>query len=314
LDKSTERRFGSKAPSDYVGIGTTSPAGLSTWLTVRDVTGTTFPQFYIIGMADGDASMKYAITDGTKSYSHGIFNDPSGSDDNFKICNTATLTGSGYLDQNTMIEIHDENAKAGIIDFNHQSRARVFQMPNPATFEINPAFSQLIPFSTWIMVNFDATDYDEHSEWQLAPNSSTPSSFFQVTETGYYQVNSRVDFVLEGFLESTYEGPIHNPNYPGYVSIAIYVSSDGGNSWNMYAQGNKLQGADNGVSGGYNDLRNNLAPNVSDVVKLDAGDLVSIWVWQDLSTPGISIPLRVEEQNGVGGFPTQCYVSIHKIS
>ena len=80
----------------------------------------------------------------------------------------------------------------------------------------------------------------------------------------------------------------------------------------MYAQGNKLQGADNAPIGSWNDLRNNLAPNVSDVVQLQAGDWVAIFAWQDLWNMGL--PLRVIEQNNAGGPPTQVYCSIHKSS
>ena len=307
--------------SDYVGIGQTHAGmGLTTWLTLRDHTGTTFPQFYIIGDG-GDASMKYSIWNGEKSYSHGIFLDNIGSDNNFKICNTGTLTGPGYTDVNTMMEIHDENAKAGIIDFNHQSRARVFQTMNPIPeFVLFPYVGQFIPFATWTQVNFDAVSYDEHTEWALAPSAIQGPSNFVVTEDGYYQVNARVDFCLEEYTEQMPElTPITYPNYPGYVSIAIYVSSNGGQSWTMYAQGNKLQGVDNiGTGGERTDLKNNLAPNISDVVKLNAGDYLDIRVWQNLGNsshqqfPGI--PLRVLEQNGQGGNPTQIYVSIHKSS
>jgi len=121
-----------------------------------------------------------------------------------------------------------------------------------------PYIGQFIPFGAWTMVNYDMKDYDEHGEWLLAQDAMTGPSYFIVTETGYYQVNARVDFELS---EVPIEGGelinINNPNYPGYVSIAIFVSTDQGQSWFMYAQGNKMQGADNNSSG-WNDLRNNL--------------------------------------------------------
>jgi len=121
-----------KLASDYVGIGQIPPPSgmLNTWLTIYDNTGTTFPQFHIMGSYtnNGDASMLYSLNGGEGNhYTHGIFNDiVNGTDYNFKICNTSTLTGPGYGDPNTMMEIHDGNNNDGIIDFNHQSRARAY--------------------------------------------------------------------------------------------------------------------------------------------------------------------------------------------
>jgi hypothetical protein len=83
----------------------------------------------------------------------------------------------------------------------------------------------------------------------------------------------------------------------------------------MYAQGNKLQGADNAPMGNWNSLENNLAPNVSDVIFLHKSEKVSIWVWQDLWWNGL--PLRVGPFNCNGLFapmPSQTYVSVHKSS
>jgi hypothetical protein len=87
----------------------------------------------------------------------------------------------------------------------------------------------------------------------------------------------------------------------------------------MYAQGNKLM-----ASGATNDNgdpveQNNLAPNVSDVVYLKAGEKISIWVWQSIFAN--SIPLRVRNPDcnpwvfpPDHDHPTQVYVSIHKVS
>ncbi|RLD59799.1 MAG: hypothetical protein DRJ05_05890, partial [Bacteroidetes bacterium] len=265
------------------------------------------------GIGNGNTSLGFNYVDasGTSNdFSEGIF----GADGTFKVCNTSALTNSVQGDNTTMFRAYP----SGIVDLNNQSRARVYQNPNPTIEPPNANYGQIIPFATWTMVNFDVLSYDQQNEWNLAVDATNGPSYFKVTEDGYYQVNSRIDFVLDNFEEQDPELiPIHNPNYPGYVSIAIYVSIDNGQTWNMYAQGNKLQGADNGVWEGYNDLRNNLAPNVSDVIK--AEDLpqkgsfrIAIFAWQNLGPNGI--PLRTIEQNGQGGPPTQVYCSIHKSS
>jgi len=250
------------------------------------------------------------FANGAGSYSHGIVT----SDNTYVLQNTGSITTGSQNDGVTMMKSYN----SGITDFDNQSRARVFQTANPNINPPNPSVGQLIPFAQWTEVNFDLNSYDTHNEWTLATNAANGPSRFKVTEDGYYQVNARVDYILSYYEEGIGElNPIHNPSYPGYVSIAIFISTDNGQTWNMYAQGNKLQGADNN-SGGWNDLQNNLAPNISDVVELHQNDLVDIRVWQNL---GINqqgqpcpIPLRVLEQNGAGGHSTQVYCSIHKSS
>ena len=244
------------------------------------------------------------------AYSNGIIT----SDNTFVLQNSASIATGAQNDGLTMMKSYN----SGIVDFDNQSRARVFQTMNPFIQPPIPSVGQIIPFATWTEVNFDQLSYDTHLEWNLATNPAAGPSYFKVTQDGYYQVNARVDFIL-GYVEEQ-QGeviPIHNPNYPGYVSIAIYVSTDNGQTWNMYAQGNKLQGADNN-NGGWNDLQNNLAPNISDVVELHQNDLIDIRVWQDLGINQVGqptgIPLRVLEQNGAGGNSTQVYCSIHKAS
>jgi hypothetical protein len=82
----------------------------------------------------------------------------------------------------------------------------------------------------------------------------------------------------------------------------------------MLSQGNKLQGADNDY-GNWNDMQNNLAPNISDVLYLTRGQQIEIRAYQNLYSP--NIPLRTTEQNGTTESPAgspQVYVSIHKIS
>lgn len=272
-----------------VGVGLTNPLSR---LHVRDANN--IPQLNIENNQPGNASERFMAPG--RDFSEGIAWDfQNGVANNFKICDFNTLTLPGiYSDPNTMVEIHTENAKTGITDINHQSRGRVFQMGMPF------GLGEIIPFAIWHPVDFDMITYDEHLEWTPSAVGSSPvggpaTSFFTATEEGYYQVNSRTDFSLK---DPQYEEDIHNPNYPGYVSIAIYVNGV------MYSQGNKLQGADNGAMGGWNDLKNNLAPNVSDVLYLHPGDRVEIWVWQDLWWNGLRII--------VGS--TQTYCSVHKVS
>ena len=85
----------------------------------------------------------------------------------------------------------------------------------------------------------------------------------------------------------------------------------------MYAQGNKLQGSDNNGAGPNHDLPNNLAPNVSDVVYLKAGETISIWVWQDLWPMGLPLETGPRLDPGLQNpvpMQSQTYVSIHKSS
>jgi len=277
---------------DNVGIGTPAP---STLLHIFDGAGTNFPQLFIENFAGtGDASERFSITS-IRDYTVGIFYDNA--DNNFKICNTTTLTGPGYTDGNTMMEIHDENLnEEGIIDFNHQSRARVYQGNS----------AQLIQSGIWWPIDFDNTDYDEHSEFTLGSggNPSAPAAYFTATETGYYQVNSRTEFYLGEEVDNNWVSA------DAYVSIAIYKGV--GSNWNMYAQGNNLQIGQNGVWNTGEELypsnKYNNAPNVSDVVFLLAGEKIAIYVWHNASNPPILIDLDL-----IFG-TAKTYVSIHKVS
>ena len=287
------------------GIGTTNP-GFK--LHVRDQNGLASPQQQIENSsagATGNTSLNFATTALNLDYTIGTDN----SETTFKVCNTPGLNPSAQGDGMTMLRTF----KSGIVDFNNQSRARAFQGQNP-TFPFG--WGQPIPFAAWTPVDFDVLSYDQQFEFALAsvppysPPGGPAQSFFTATEEGFYQVNARTDFILRDF--DTQE-EIHNPNYPGYVSIAIFVTDQNGNT-SMYAQGNKLQGADNNPSG-WNDLLNNLAPNVSDVVYLKQGETIEIWVWQNLWQN--SIPLRIfntDDPTFPGTPPSQTYVSIHKVS
>jgi hypothetical protein len=185
----------------------------------------------------------------------------------------------------------------GIIDLPNQSRVRAYQSAQ--------GWGQIINPSIWTPVNFDidsplSSGYDEQNEFTIAPSPFAPvppeAAFFVATATGYYQVNSRVEFNLDYWQG----GPVQ-VNQNSYVSIAIYIGPGVG-AGVSYAQGNNL-----GI--GYLSpqgpilLVNNNAPNVSDVVYMMAGQVLSIWVYQSAITPLNLIP-----------GPSKVYVSIHKVS
>ncbi len=286
-----------------VCIGATFPLHL---LHLIDPVGTAAPQLKVDNANGvGNSSIGFGYT-GT-SFSHGIF----GATGDYEICATPGLVPSAQSDAMTIMKA----TPAGIVDFNNQSRARAFQGQNP---NMPMGMGQIIPFSVWTPVDFDIISYDEQGEFTLAvtpPYSGgggPAASFFTATTEGYYQVNARTNFILN---DPQNQEEIHFPNYPGFVSIAI-VKTDNLGITSMYAQGNKLQGADNNLNG-WADLRNNLAPNVSDVVFLKAGETIEIWVWQNLWWNGL--PLEVGPRMDPGfqvpvPMPSQTYVSVHKVS
>ncbi|MBM3436402.1 MAG: hypothetical protein FJY07_09340 [Bacteroidetes bacterium] len=290
----------------FFGIGTGNPFSL---LHVRDNTGTVAAQVQIqnnSAAGAGNTSVNYKTSSLALDYSEGIDNTES----SFKLCNTAALVSpSAQSDASTMYRAFN----SGIIDFNNQSRSRAYQKQNMALF---PGAGQVIPFAIWTPIDFDVISYDEQMEFTLAvtppysPGGGPAAAFFTATEDGYYQVNSRTDFWMRDPETGEY---IFTATYPGHVSIAIAVTNLMGMT-NMYAQGNKLQGATVPLTQ-QNTLENNLAPNVSDVVYLHKGESISIWAWQDLYGGGL--PLRVGPFPYPGLFapvPSQTYVSIHKSS
>jgi len=120
---------------------------------------------------------------------------------------------------------------------------------------------------------------------QVITPAPTPATFIP-TQAGYYQINARTEYEI---LDPGQLMP------SGYVSIAIFVNGI------PYAQGNNLQMVDNAMG----ILHQNNAPNVSDVVFLQVGDIVEIMAWQSV--------------DGVGAVslipgPDKTYVSIHKSS
>ncbi|MEA1986715.1 MAG: hypothetical protein U9N76_04420 [Candidatus Marinimicrobia bacterium] len=253
-----------------VGVGATV---LNTNFEIYENNTDTLPAMLIEQDGVGDASENFRLTN-DQNFSVGIDNDDN---DNFKISNTSNLTGTNYLDPNTMSRIHVENPVAGITDFNHQSRARAY-LDEPA---------QSILSATWTGVEFNVLSYNEHGE--LIP-SIVPgqAATFTALEDGYYQVNSRIEFNFESISGVA--------TYPSYTSIAIYKNGV------VYSYGNNLQTSTTVPS--EIELSLNNAPNVSDVLHLLAGDIITIYVYQDYGS--VSADLKT------GSAVT--YVSIHKIS
>ncbi len=265
------------------------------WLDLTSVAETdptlTDDQYVTIG--DSGSNPIQLIFDGNTVYDGLIQWDPNNS--SFSFINNATPLTTLQILAN------------GIVNIPAQSGARAYQYDGSVQ---NPTKGQYIPFNQWTAVYYQNLNYDKQGEFTTSNISG--NSFFTVSEPGYYQINARLDFILIDEDDNV----VVNPNYPGYVSIAIYDRS----SSSMLSQGNKLQGADNN-GGGWNDLMNNLAPNISDVLYLSRGQQIEIRAYQNLynstNPGGIGIPLRNTEQNGVTETPPgspQVYVSIHKIS
>lgn len=249
----------------YVGLNTETPG---TNFAIYENNTNLNPAALIEQGGSGDAAQRFLLTGG-QNFSIGIDNNDN---DNFRISSTVNLgsTTPAYNETALMMRIHSENTQPGIIDFNHQSRARVFlDQDGPG---------QSIPPAAWTGILFDLVTYDEHGEWFINPSIS---SKFTALEEGYYQVNSRTEFASDDLPSA------------GYCSIAIYKNGL------MYAQGNNL----NLQSWAGMEPTNNNAPNVSDVVYLQAGDTIEIYVWQSTIGP---LPLRTGE--------SQTYCSVHKVS
>jgi hypothetical protein len=275
-----------------VGIGLQNPA---TFLHVGDATGMSSPQFKIDNTSPGlkgNASVGFGVSALRTNYAMGM----DGSSGEFKLIKYPSLLSSSQNDGITMIK----TTSAGITSFNNQSRSRVYQFAGILLI------FQSIPALIWQPVEFNMVTYDTQNEWTTAGIGSNPvggtlprgTSYFTAKEEGYYQVNARADFILN--LTDVPNKYIQND---GHVSIAIFVSSQGAAAA-MYSQGNKLQGVHwMQVLQQYVELPVNLAPNVSDVVYLKAGDSIEIRVYQ-------SIMQMMLLNHG----PYVTYVSVHKVS
>ncbi|MBC8489828.1 MAG: hypothetical protein H8D45_27750 [Bacteroidetes bacterium] len=263
-----------------VCIGGSTPTSL---LHIVDNNGFGTPQILLDNIS-GVANTAVGYKFGAVNFSQGI--EPT--TNNFVLCNTAVINPPSQSDGASMISAF----QSGIIDLNNQSRARVYL-----------STVQLIQTNTWQPIDFNAMNYDEHSEWTLgagSPVGGPPVSYFTATEEGYYQVNARTEFYLGGEEDLFWVAP------DAYVSIAIYKGNGQGN-WNMYAQGNNLQIGQNSAWNPGPDLypanKYNNAPNVSDVVYLQAGEQIAIYTWQS-SGINLNIILGTEKT----------YCSIHKSS
>jgi len=288
-----------------LGIGTTTPGSL---LHLFDAAGLGNPQLIIENPSGAGFASQTFLGTGIGAYSEGHVL----ADNTYILNNLGSLAPGAQSDGATMLKAYP----SGIVDFDNQSRARAFQKQNPM---LPPGMGQIIPPAMWTPVDFDVLSYDEQSEFTLAvtpPYSGgggPAASFFTAKQEGYYQVNARTNFLLFDFENNE---PIITPLVPGYVSIAIVKTDVAGMTY-MYAQGNKLQGSDNNGVGPNHDLPNNLAPNVSDVVYLKAGETIEIWVWQDLWPMGLPLETGPRLDPGMQNpvpMQSQTYVSIHKSS
>ncbi|MBW6460283.1 MAG: hypothetical protein K0B08_06875 [Bacteroidales bacterium] len=312
-------------PADYgfLYVNNNMPPGAGVYshqLLLDDITG------------NFDASHGYLITNWQQTginqqFSQGIYNP----DASFKITRSGALTGTAQSDGVTMTRFN----QTGIVDFPNQSRVRAFQ-------EDATGLYQLIPSGQWTPVNFTIDlqppfGYDEHSEFTVAPsiNSVAPpeQAYFTAAEAGYYQVNARCEFNVDEYYEDDLgQWMLVQVNPDSYVSIAIYAGPSPGLTV-PYAQGNNLQIGymymyehamlvlvgnppeymlEYMMNEEISKLKNNNAPNVSDVVYLQAGDIISIWVFHTAATP-----MNLNYVDPVTGMITgnsQIYVSIHKVS
>jgi hypothetical protein len=338
---STPGLFYTLNPGDYVGIGLINPT-YQFHVKIFDGTKTNNPILTLENnFNSGYTSMLFANSNAT-DYSMGVDVaeiDNSGTAGTFKIVKGSGLANSSQGDGSTMLRSFSN----GITDINNQSRCRVFQQNNTfilGSDDPNGEYGQGVSYAYWTPVYYTSASYDQHGEFALMPyplgppltafpyngGVNPPAYYFHeftASEDGYYQVNARVDFAYVEYTAINEEqaeiSPITSvPVQGGYVSIAIMKRDASGVNL-MYAQGNKLM-----ASGATNDNgdpveQNNLAPNVSDVVYLKAGEKISIWVWQSIFTN--SIPLRVRNPDcnpwvfpPDHDHPTQVYVSIHKVS
>ncbi len=320
-----------------VGMGTSTP---STRLHLFQNAATTTPQLLINnGNASGDAALRF-------------FNPPAnlslGIDNNdnqcFKITNATQLTGTLYSDGNTMMRIHTNSAVSGIVDFNHQSRARAY-LPAPWVLGVPGSFFYYWDWFArpWLPIPFQAVGpspqpaFDEHSEFVMMVPPFVPApagfltSFFMPKEAGYYQVNARFEIPIDslgwdwniipagGAPEGGSEGSRWpTPPIPIFLSIGIFLNG------NLYAQGNNFQlNSEYQIAypgmpeptPGWSAFWFMNAPNVSDVVYCNGStDYIEICVLLvGYLGPGAwFVPFALTVRGDPHGALT--YVSIHKVS
>ena len=341
-------------PNAWVCIGNQTPDSLlhiydfdEDYDLAQDGSDSHKPQVYVFQDGAGDASLAFRLDYSGEErlyFTLGIdqrFDELEGvvlMSTDFKICrdyfgggdvpgDLGDLDGEeDYHSQKTMMRIHSgapvmqvlkgvfPQQSTGIVDFNHQSRARSYLLAQELL--LAP-----VKQGVWTPVVFDSLEdvfsWDEHIEMTYVQNcegADTPCTRFVALEEGYYQVNSRVEFDLAELVAAWPEEGRGTVGYfDSYVSIAIYLASDGGaDTAVMHSQGNNLQiviGTAAAGSAEYIPLYKNNAPNVSDIVHLEKGQAVEIRVWQDSGGPlYLKLPDELDKR------PPVNYFSVHKSS
>ena len=277
-----------------VGIGTTGPVE---FVHIYKSSATTNPKLLLENPGSGDASM--AFKNVTTQNTMGLdYND----DSNFEISNTGTLTGSGgsdYTDANTMMRINRTNA--GIVDINHQSRARAYL--SDTTGVMGPTYIDYYGRG-WFKIPFDKNSpvpgFDEHNEF------SNATSQFTALEEGYYQVNARSEIIAIETMWEYARSRNYIPPFSVVFSIGIFVNGQ------LYAQGNnyELNYLTPGGEFMYYEYMN--APNVSDVLNLIPGDYVEVCllIFSPIMMPPFPCMITIVGDD----YGVFSYVSIHKVS
>jgi hypothetical protein len=173
----------------------------------------------------------------------------------------------------------------GILDMPTQSRASTWL-----------SYEQPIPNDQWTPVQFDMVEYDTQGEFTPSPVLASPppglvaneQAYFKATRPGWYQVNARAQFNLDSLAQVIAENP-ENIGASAYISIGIVVSNQvfpldqvyGTSSvGELVAQGNDLQIS---IDEDQNEIGEPLLRNdgvvVSDVIFLEEGQYISIWVF-----------------------------------
>lgn len=300
-----------------IGVGITSPQAM---IHVYEKALTQYQVYINQDSTAGDAGIRLRAngTLAIKDYTFGIDN----SDNQvFKLTNTTSLTGNSYSDANTMLRVHDGN-NAGIIDFNHQSRARMY-LDNTTMVLAPPVIIDHLG-RPWIPILFNKNSpqkagYDEQGELGLS-SGAVPTPAFHPNLDGYYQINARSEIIVDSlpdFLDAwlpVTEQPPATPN-PIMLSIGIFVNGQLHAQGNNYQLNNLLFNAQSEID--YNQWFTYMnAPNVSDVVYLKGGmDYVEICLLITYNIgPGTPwfYPQWVWIAGDLNGALTYC--SIHKVS
>lgn len=259
--------------SSNVGIGTSSPGA------ALQIDDSSSPLLVLNALSSADASQVYVSGSLPNFYEVGLH----GLTGNYLVSNGVFTANSSQGDGSTMLLAHP----SGILDFNNQSRARGWL-----------SLPQIIPHATWTKIEFDMVNFDQQGEF-IPGNPGIPGRFI-AREEGYYQVHARTAYEYNNME------PPPMPHPMGHVSIRIVVTGSSGTTIPV-AQGNNLMMLVPIFGGDWLEMLMNNAPNVSDVVYLNPGDILEIEAWQDID---MNIFNLVSLYFGTD----QTYVSIHKDS